>query len=138
MTALIEVNTADLVGEALNWAVGMAEGLNMWVAPTVYGVPARAFVNRLRGETVYGQRYDPVNDWATGGPLIDKHVQQLCDAVPPTCGWGDLTPMHYATSNDADGYQRFEMGETKLIAACRAIVAAKLGKTVSVPAELMP
>jgi len=51
MTALIEVKVADLAGEPLNWAVGTAEGLNMFVAPTVYGVPARAFVNRLRGET---------------------------------------------------------------------------------------
>lgn len=31
----------------------------------------------------------------------------------------------------------FECGETVLIAACRAIVAAKLGESVQVPAELV-
>ncbi|MBD8790924.1 DUF2591 domain-containing protein [Pseudomonas syringae] len=118
-----EVKTSELSGEALNWVVGMAEGLNMFVAPTVYGVPARAFVNRLRGTTTYGQRYDPGNDWALGGPLIEKYVTALNQSG--TESW-------WPHCED-----RLGQGEKPLIAACRAIVAAKLGETVSVPAELL-
>ncbi|WP_313446928.1 phage protein NinX family protein, partial [Pseudomonas sp.] len=41
MTDLIEVKTADLVGEALGWAVGKAEGLNLELVPPQYGNPWR-------------------------------------------------------------------------------------------------
>lgn len=125
MTVLIEVKVADLAGEALNWAVGTAEGLNMYVAPTVYGVPARAFVNRLRGDTVYGQRYDPANDWATGGPLIEKYGIDL-ELLASDC-WRAETEL----GNSA-------VAALPLIAICNAIVVERLGKVVSVPAELMP
>ncbi len=39
MTDLIEVKTADLAGEALSWAVGKAEGLDVLIAPPIYGNP---------------------------------------------------------------------------------------------------
>lgn len=40
MSELIEVKTADLVGEQLAWAVGKAEGLDVRLAPPGYnGVP---------------------------------------------------------------------------------------------------
>lgn len=150
MTALIEVKVADLAGEPLNWAVGIAEELNMYVAPTVNGVPARAFVNRLRGETVYGQRYDPVNDWATGGPLIHKYKVLL---TPPT----DLVHRNFGPFDPRNGWDEsglwgstifgkerkhrrtaFHHPDSPLIVVCRAIVQFELGETVSVPAELMP
>ena len=41
MTDLIEVKTADLVGESLNWSVAIAMGLSPSVVPAQYGVPAR-------------------------------------------------------------------------------------------------
>ncbi|AVI85620.1 DUF2591 family protein [Pseudomonas syringae] len=125
MTDFIEVKTADLVGAALDWAVTKAEISPMEMPP------------KDRVWSKYCATYSPSTDWSQGGPLIDKYVQQLCDAVPPVCGWGDRAPMHYATSDDADGNRSFAMGDTKLIAACRAIVASVLGETVSVPKELL-
>ncbi|MGE7352314.1 phage protein NinX family protein, partial [Pseudomonas qingdaonensis] len=44
MSDLIEVKTADLVGEQLAWAVAKAEGLDVHVAKPHYGAPARVFV----------------------------------------------------------------------------------------------
>ncbi|WP_313447383.1 phage protein NinX family protein, partial [Pseudomonas sp.] len=41
MTDLIGVKTSDLVGEALGWAVGTAEGLNLELVPPQYGNPWR-------------------------------------------------------------------------------------------------
>lgn len=120
-----EIPVSELSGEALNWAVGTADGLNMYVAPTVYGVPARAFVNRLRGETVYGQRYDPMSDWATGGPLILKYGIDLY-LLASDC-WRAETEL----GNSA-------VAALPLLAICKSIVVERLGETVSVPAELMP
>lgn len=126
MTDLIEVKTADLVGEQLAWAVAKAEGLDVHVAKPHYGVPARVFV-QYRGEaTERCERYNPHESWALGGRLIEKY----------RVGFGLYSDSFFAvtglddTSGDADGL-------THLIASCRAIVAAKLGDTVQVPKELI-
>lgn len=132
MRKFLEVRTSELEGAALDWAVAQVEGKAVSLAPPAYG-------NGWRVQKAWypEDKYSPSNDWSQGGPLIEKHVQQLCDAVPPAGGWGNEPPMHYATANNASGYQCFEMGETKLVAACRAVVASVMGRTVSVPKELI-
>jgi len=139
MTDLIEVKTADLAGEALGWAVGKAEGLNLELVPPQYGNPWRVFA-RYQGQAIeHTKRYNPWEDWALGGPLIDKH--------------------HVQTSFNGSGFSRSPTGEywcayvckptgqqelpsgggpNALTATCRAIAQAKLGDTVQVPKELMP
>ena len=52
MTDLIGVKTADLVSEALGWAVGKAEGLNLELVPPQYGNPWRVFA-RYQGCLLY-------------------------------------------------------------------------------------
>ena len=77
MTDLIEVKTADLVGQQLAWAVAKAEGLDVHVAKPHYGAPARVFVN-YRGEaTERCERYSPQENWALGGPLVEKYKLDL-------------------------------------------------------------
>jgi len=126
MTDLIEVKTADLVGEQLAWAVAKAEGLDVLLAPPIYGNPWRVFV-RYTGEiTIREVRYNPWEDWAIGGPLIQKY----------RVGFGLYSDSFFAVSGlddtpgDADG-------STHLIAACLAIVDAKLGDIVQLPKELI-
>ncbi len=123
MTDLIEVKTADLVGEALGWAVGKAEGLEVFLAPPEYGNPWRVFA-RYQGEAiVHTKRYNPWEDWALAGNLLDKH--RVC--LDFKCGlWSAL------------GDEWVVGCHTPTIAICRAIVAAKLGEFVQVPRELMP
>lgn len=127
MTDLIEVKTTDLAGEALGWAVGKAEGLDVFLAPPEYGNPWRVFVRYRAKVTERTERYNPWEDWALGGLLIQKY----------RVGFGLYSDSFFAvtglddTPGDADGL-------THLVAACRAIVAAKLGDTVQVPKELMP
>lgn len=123
MTDLIEVKTADLAGEALGWAVGKAEGLDVYPEPPGYnGVPWRVFA-RCQGEAiVHTKRYNPWEDWALAGALVDKH--RVC--LDFKCGlWSALS-------------DEWVVGcPTPPIAICRAVVAAKLGDTVQVPKDLM-
>jgi len=125
MTDLIEVKTADLAGEALGWAIGKAEGLDVFLAPPEYGNPWRVFTRYRATVTERTERYNPWEDWASGGDLIEKYrvgFGLYSDSFFAVTGLNDL-------SGDADG-------STHLIAACRAIVAARLGDTVQVPKEL--
>ncbi|MEN5107685.1 phage protein NinX family protein [Pseudomonas sp. TWI672] len=127
MTDLIEVKTADLTGEALGWAVGKAEGLELELVGPAYNNPWRVFARYRATVTERTERYNPWENWALGGQLIQKY----------RVGFGLYSDSFFAVTRldevpgDADG-------STHLIAACRAIVAAKLGDAVQVPKELMP
>ncbi|MDF2491155.1 MAG: hypothetical protein K0S77_3777 [Pseudomonas sp.] len=130
MTNLIEMKTAELSGEALGWAVGMAEGLTLYLDTPIYGNGWRVFVIHRAEATGRYERYAPWESWALGGPLIENrmvslHCPQSTDDV--WAGWV-IT----------DSGEFCQAGNTALIAACRAIVAARLGDTVQVPKELMP
>lgn len=126
MTDLIEVRTADLTGEALGWAVGKAEGLELELVGPAYNNPWRVFARYHATVTERTERYNPWENWALGGQLIQKY----------RVGFGLYSDSFFAVTGldevpgDADG-------STHLIAACRAIVAAKLGDTVQVPKELL-
>ncbi|MFG0631401.1 phage protein NinX family protein [Pseudomonas sp. xss_2] len=138
MTDLIKVKTADLVGEQLAWAVGKAEGLDVLLAPPIYGNPWRVFVRYTGEVTIREVRYNPWDDWALGGPLIDKHhVQTSFNGS----GFSRSPSGEYwcAYVCKPSGQQEFPSGggPNALTAACRAIAQAKLGDTVQVPKELM-
>jgi hypothetical protein len=128
MTDLKEVKTADLAGEVLGWAVAKAEGLDVFLAPPEYGNPWRVFARYRYSVTEQTKRYNPWEDWSLGGPLIEKHMVSLhcpqsADGV--WAGWR-------ITGNG----EFCQAGDSPMIAACRAIVADKLGDTVQVPNEL--
>jgi len=130
MTDLIEVKTANLIGEQLAWAVGKAEGLDVKLAPPVYGNPWRVFVRYTGEVTIRDVRYDPWEDWALGGPLIEKHMVSLHCPQSTDDVWAGWVI--------TDKEEFCQAGDNALIATCRAIVAAQLGDTVQVPKELMP
>ncbi|EPJ8753483.1 DUF2591 domain-containing protein [Pseudomonas putida] len=140
MTDLIEVKTADLAGEALGWAVGKAEGLELYLEPPGYnGVPWRVFA-RYWGEAIeHIKRYNPWEDWALGGPLAVKYQVSL---IPEAHEGPEGTEM----SERWRASVYFKAGEhygtdycgTTLIAACQAVVATEFGDTVQVPKELIP
>jgi len=130
MTDLIEVKTAELAGEALGWAIGKAEGLDVFLAPPEYGNPWRVFARYQAAATERTGRYNPWEDWALGGPLIEQHMVSLhCPQSTDDvwAGWVITDQGEYC-----------QAGNYALIAASRAIVAAKIGDTVKVPKELMP
>lgn len=122
---MTEVKTADLIGPSLDWAVAAA----------AFGLEPRKLPNDLLG-TWYAGEYDggyndwaPSTDWAQGGPLIEKYDW----ALPYRA-----TSRYHIGKYEActpGGFPR--NGDTPLIAACRAIVAAEFGDTVMIPKELM-
>ncbi|MCP8349327.1 DUF2591 domain-containing protein [Pseudomonas sp. FBF18] len=150
MTDLIEVKTADLVGEQLAWAVAKAEGLDVHVAKPHYGAPHRVFVN-YRGEaTERCERYNPHESWTLGGELIEKHQVSLSpptSAVHRNFGYMDKRNGYYESglwSSTIFGKERkhrrtaFHHPKKPLVVAMQAIVQLEFGDTVQVPKELMP
>lgn len=128
---MIEVKTADLSGRALDWAVAQIEGVKTMMLQRAKGsAEKRPFA--LFGSLAYEvggadqeYAYAPSSSWHCGGPLISNYRVSIIysDEDCDPCAWTDDTAAWH--------------GPTPLIAACRAIVAAKLGDTVSVPAELV-
>jgi len=125
----MKIKTSELIGAQLDWAVAKAEALNFepyfykhgqyWVIKVV-----RDGYNPERN--VYW--FSPSTDWSQGGPLIEKFRPVIVYHNGP-----DETPMA-ATREQSPN---FMAGDTVLIAAMRAIVAAKLGEEIEVPEELV-
>lgn len=115
---MVEVKTSELIGPALDWSVAKSIGQKI---DDSRGKELR--INLLcQG---LQSPWIPSGNWHQGGPLIENFM----------IGFGVYSDAYFAVIgvNEISGA---ENGHTHLIAACRAIVAAKLGDTVSVPKEL--
>lgn len=140
MSDLIEVKTADLIGKPLDWAVAKAAGFE-----PITGRPACKFVgfyldNPPDSTPITGFPFSPSTDWAKVGPLLhDYGISVIAphddfpDDVDYWAGIGLLVNSSSGTYFEGAN----STGKTALIAACRAIVSAKLGGIVQVPKELM-
>jgi len=134
MTEFAEVETAELTGAALDWAVAQVEGVRYdphYLSCSGYRDGADVWSNW------FVSNFQPSASWADGGRLIEKYQIDLTFERKGTiyaypCNDDGLPD----TSRQFDEYGSF--GPTYLVAACRAIVAHKLGDTVSVPKELLP
>lgn len=119
---MVEVKTAELSGAALDWAVAATGAVTEDENGLRFRANGRPTVG---GDFVIP--YEPSVTWSQCGPLIDAHAVMLC--YPTTDG----DPWEASCIGDAE----WHFGSTPQIAICRAIVAAKLGETVSVPKELL-
>jgi hypothetical protein len=119
------METRELTGPALDWAVAEAEGLKSeaWhtKAITVLYPGAPRFTPFL-----------PSRDWAQGGPIIEQENISVTfgDMVGVNLWNAELWP-DYSKPCTARGN-----GPTPLVAAMRCFVASKLGDEVEVPEEL--
>ncbi len=138
---MIEVKTAELSGAALGYAVAKVEEDAMDMHWRVVDGEVIGFGSigsspefpclRVKGYTAKYHStlvFAPYEEWSQGGPLIDKYIGNL---------YRDWTGSETPTAV-FNGTTHAAAGEKFLIAACRAIVAARLGETVQVPAELVP
>lgn len=119
------VKTADLIGEALHWATGKADGQPLQIVPAQYGNPARVFVETPSGLV----RYRPTTDWLTAGDLMDRHKIDLVT--------GDDLSLSDRFRRIAVGVKIHVAAPDNRTAICRAVVAAGLGETVDVPEVLL-
>ncbi|WP_312799599.1 phage protein NinX family protein, partial [Pseudomonas sp.] len=72
-------------------------------------------------------RYKPSSDWSQGGPLVAQNGKRI---------GLELRLAEVSASFLQSGMRIGYTASDVLIAACRAIVAAKLGDTVQIPSEL--
>lgn len=109
---LVEMQTSELVDEALDWAVCQCEGRewydNAW---------------KFSGS----RYYHPSTDWSHGGPIVERMVKARCKLYLDNNDW---PACHNSSSN------RTHIGPTPLIAAMRCYVASTLGDVVKVPAHV--
>jgi hypothetical protein len=127
------INVSDLTGAALDWAVANALGLTIRSKDSVagdrtgfYAVGAsyNYFWKDSQPERPVESYYwwSPSESWKDCGPLIDQH-----SAIFLSC-MGQIR---------AEILGGVGMGENHKVAICRAIVAAKFGKTIDIPLELL-
>lgn len=136
MSEFIKVETSKLQRAALDWAVARAEGVEVAIiCPAVVDENNQPALLLNKTKWLAGldtaRLWEPSTNWSQGGTMIERNMRAsgvYCDGL-----WQHIGTFKCSFE---DGGSVSE-GETALIAACRAVVALKLGHAVSVPAELV-
>jgi hypothetical protein len=146
---MIDVKVADLkAGAALDWIVSHATGAWSWahnlyptmtLDPKFKGVSDSADSggciwlvpnNHMRQDP---HSYSPSKWWFHGGDFIDRYSP----SITPVMGGAWEAECDKPGSGGDDIDTVIMPGATALEAACKAIAASILGKTVSIPKQLM-
>jgi hypothetical protein len=116
----MKIQTAEMNGAALNWAVSKARGID---------VDPVAWLKVYRVDSTY----DFSTDWAAGGPLHAECIEagMLLERVDPRYL---SIPKFKATFERWESVHR---GDTLLVTTCRCYVAHELGTEVDVPDEVL-
>lgn len=117
----MKVNTSELHGAALDWAVAFIEGNEI----TFYG------------EWPSGMWEKYSENWSQGGPIIERERISVREITPILWNTGVTSPRWIAEIFRFPGGPRRAVahGATPLIAAMRCYVAHKLGDVVDIPEE---
>lgn len=138
-----KVNVANLSGAALDWAVAVCEGLPIQRDPmgfsgiaggeTESGYWVWYEYKENKSSMLIGRNYSPhenrtpgyspCQNFAQGGPILDRELISLAAPSPIDDHWTAMTWQSKSKQN----------GETSLIAAMRCYVAKKMGETIDVP-----
>lgn len=129
----IRIQTQDLTGPALDWAVAKCEALtHSDYEPCIpRGNPAHRV--GINCDSNSFEPWEPSADWSQGGPIIEREKIEWQWLPAP-----DKAHQYGARKPSLGGLNRtFCMdGPTVLVAAMRCFVASVLGDTVEVPEEL--
>ena len=109
----MKVQTSDLIGAQLDWAVAKCEPVRV----------ADAEMPDVFEEMHRTGAYNYSTDWSQGGPIIDREKIEL-----------ENDGFQWWARIRAD--EDFS-GPTALIAAMRALVASKLGDELEIPNDLL-
>ena len=107
----MKMQTSELQGAALDWAVAKCEGIEF----TYEEYPAHE-LTCIQYST----------DWARGGPIIEREIARV-----ENLGGGS-----WAAYKNSESETHRLTGPTPLIAAMRCYVASELGPEMDVPEEL--
>ncbi|MFM5112437.1 phage protein NinX family protein [Aeromonas hydrophila] len=128
MVHMVKVKTSELDGPALDWAVAKAA-----YKCEPWQIDSELCGTWYAGESDGGYNdWEPRRNWEQGGRLIDQFKIGFLRS-------GDrIFASIFGDDWDYSGFNQYEQeGDTHLIAACRAIVAAQFGVVVEVPANLV-
>ena len=118
----MKLKASELAGAALDWAVAKCEGQDLVFEDGELCLPGSYFRD--------GDSYKPSEDWAQGGPIIERERFAVWFEKHDDVDSG--LPIWFAQ----DGYAPAMQGTTPLIAAMRCYVAGMLGDEIEVPDEL--
>lgn len=125
----MKIKTSELSGVALDWAVGIAVGEDVQVGPGKKQLSVKCQVPGLLS------CWSPSTNWSQGGTLIDQ-FDVYFDRYPLDQS-GFVVARIGMDYQAGSNYFNNPSSPNRLIAACRAIVSAKLGDEVDVPEELL-
>ena len=129
----MEVKTSELIDQALDWAVGVANstpGLHLTHKPGKVCVYGR--LNMPSGEMI-DWPVQPSTDWAQADPLLQVEMMEHGMSLASI----DHEKGKFAAYYWSDDLCELEgIGPTPLIAAMRALVQRKLGDEIDIPKEL--
>lgn len=126
----MKIKTADLIGPALDWAVGTALELPVEICQIFqYGRPNGKHYISIGETDKDGAEVDfePSEEWSQGGPIIERENIDLISPTPSDPLW---QAMQWRFAHGAKGPK-------PLIAAMRCFVASRLGDEVDIPEELL-
>lgn len=131
----MKIKTSELIGSNLDWAVAVAVGAHCQESgSTDLHTGKHWIVSGFRA-----MRWDdwtPSTDWSQGGPLIERFGVTVIK-YDDSCIDADKANQWCAQLDGGNMDSWTADSPTTLIAACRAIVAAKLGDGVDVPEGLV-
>lgn len=135
----MKMQTSELTGSALDWAVAKCEGLRLhkdallggiikdgWWASGYYADPNQWIqLGQLRYST----------SWAQGGPIIEReNIDVFTEKGTPESWFASVS--RYQNGERLYGWRIHKYGPTPLIAAMRTYVASRLGSEVEIPEGL--
>lgn len=132
MSNITPINTKDLSGIALDWAVAKCEGATDFWFDTVatYWVRLHGLDRALH--CGWSQSYLPCTDWSQGGLILEREriwVKERYENV-----WDASKTVSYESRWKG---QLIITGQTYLEAGMRCHVANRLGDMVNIPNELL-
>ncbi|BET97319.1 phage protein NinX family protein [Xenorhabdus taiwanensis] len=116
----MKIKTSKLTGQALDWAVALAQGWQKMADYNGYSTP---------NGVVLVSEYAPSWDWEVCGRLIEEFTMDLSCEIETTGTIWSAKEYYYSNG--------WSYAETPQIAICRAVVSSKLGDEVDIPDELL-
>ena len=123
----MKVKTADLIDAPLDWAVAQCIGETLSQGSLSFQIEEYGCLQRP-----HLGNWKPSVRWSQSGPIIEHikgfTLKHWLESEPETCCEAHI-------HNYEGNWVQF--GPTPLIAACRCLVASKLGDEVDIPEELL-
>lgn len=134
---MLKVNTSELSGAALDWAIAVQEGRTVVLDPMAFKTGSQSGYwiweekeeNKKNIYQIIGLDYSPSSNWEQAGTLMERYN------VYPSC-------YHGCDENNLNKYQAGEdvswcRGDTPLVAVMRSLVRAKVGDEIYIPEGLV-